>query len=341
MIVPHSAPTPYIPNSVTVTKTVHVDGNRTDPYTEDGSEMMPYKTIQAAITVAVPTSAIVIELGTYNEDLTLKAGVYLKSRLDASAYGVTITGKLTYSSGAGMVLLSGIYVFNTSDHAVEFIGADAQKLIVHNCKFETNSGGAHHALVAKNTNPGSEIRTYNALIQVLDSSGGAKCIDTDATSAGSIGLENTYARITDDIDNVAVDLNGAIAYWQTIGEISGRVVVALTASATLGTMGLYSLTQPCLTTNSAGATGLASCLISTTASPAVTGAGVFGYTGVSYLSSGAGFAATLNGGMGPDIGALELESGLNVVYDNTASGLAATRVKTAIDELKALIDALP
>ncbi len=120
-------PIPYIPSSVTVTNTVHVDGNRTDSYVEDGSEMMPYKTIQTAINVAQPTSAIVIELGTYNEDLTLKAGIHLKSRLDASYYGVTITGKLTYSSGAGNVVLSGICVFNSSDHAVEFIGADAQK----------------------------------------------------------------------------------------------------------------------------------------------------------------------------------------------------------------------
>lgn len=337
MIVPYS-PIPYIPASVTVTKTVRVDGNRTDSYTENGSDSMPYKTIQDAIDAAVPTSVVVIEPATYNEDVVLRSGVHLKSRLNAGFYGGgLITGKMTYSPGAGFTVLAGLHVLNTSDHAVDFIGSDAIKLQALNCKFETNSNGAHHALHITNTNPASEVRIDNTLLQVLDSSGGGRCVDAENVCAGSIGFHNTNVRISDDIDSIAMSLAGTAAFCQTLGDIKGQVILADAASATLAMMSMYSSTQPCITTNSAGLTALASDLLSTTASPTVAGVGAFGYSGISYISSGSGFAATLNGGGGPDVGAGKLESSLNVVYDNAVSGLASTNVKTAIDELKGLI----
>jgi len=330
------APIPYIPTSTTVTKTLRVDGNRTDSYTEEGSNPRPYKTIQAAIDAAIPTTVVIIEPATYNEDVVLRSGVHLKSRLNAGFYGGgLITGKMTYSPGAGFTVIAGLHVLNTSDHAFDFIGADAIKLRALNCKFETDSPGAHHALHVTNPNPDSEIRVDNTLFQVLDSSGGARCVDVENTCAGSIGFHNTNVRISDDIDQIAMSLGGTLSFWQTLGDIKGRAIVADAASAIVSMLALYSSTQPCITTNSAGATVISSALLSTAASPAVDGAGVFGYSGVSYLSTGSGFAAALNGGAGPDAGALELESGLNIAYDNTMSGLVATRVKTAIDELKA------
>ena len=328
----------FITQCDTITKILFVNGNRVDAYTEDGSESKPYKTIQSAITTASATSIIVIEPATYNENLTLKAGVYLRSRGDVSSYGVTITGKLSYPSGAGNVLLSGIYVLNTSDHAVEFTGVDAQKLRCYNCKFETNSIGLHHAIVATNTNASSELFMKNSLVQVLNSSGGAKCIDTDATSALSIGLKDTTVRIVDDTDNVAIDLDGAVVYWHTLDEIDGRVTVATGASSTISLCSMTSATQPVLTTNSAGTTVMSNTLLTTTASPAVTGAGVFAYMGVSYASTGQGLAATLNGGGGPTLGAIPFDSASNILYDNTTSGLAATLVKTAIDEVDGDLD---
>jgi hypothetical protein len=320
-----------------VTKTRHVDNNRTDTYVPNGSATKPYKTVQAAITAASPTTIVVIEPGSYNENLALKAGVYLRSRGDTSSYGVTIVGKLTFSSGAGNVLLSGLYIYNTSGHALEFSGADAQKVRAYNCKFETNSAGAHHAVLATNTNAGSELLLNDCLLQVLNSSGGARGLETDVASALSIGAKETTLKVVDHIDNLALNLTGAVKYWHTLDQIRGRVAVASTATATITLCSLYAVAQAVLTTNSTGLTVLTSCLISTGASPTIAGAGAFAYGGVSYGAAGIGFAATLNGGAGPDPGAIGSESALNLVYDNTISGLSATRVKTAIDELAALI----
>jgi hypothetical protein len=319
-----------------VTKTFFVDGNRIDSYTETGTLASPYKTIQAAITAAIATSVIVIAPGAYAENLILKAGIYLKSRSDVSSYGVTINGKLTYASGSGQVLLSGIYVCSTAGHALEFSGTDVMKIRAYNCKFETNSVGLHHAILATNTNSGSELRLSDVLVQVVDSSGGAKCIETNATSALSIGAKEATIGVVDDIDNVALNIDGSTKYWHTLDQIKGRVVVSAAASATISMCSMYSTAQAVLTTNSAGITTLSKCIILTNASPAVDGVGTFCYSGVAY-TAGMGLATTLNGGAGPDLGAIATESAMNMIYDNTISGLAATKVKTAIDELKTLI----
>jgi hypothetical protein len=318
-----------------ITKTLHVDGNRTDVYTETGSITTPYKTIVAAITVAIATTVIVIEPGTYNESLILKSGIYLRSRGDTSSYGVTITGKLTFSAGAGNVLLSGIYVYNTSGHALELIGTDAQKIRAYNCKFETNSASAHHAILATNTNAGSELFLNDCLVQILNSSGGARCIETIATSALKIGAKEATIRIIDDINNLAINITGTVSYWQTLDQIKGRIAVSSTASAIITLCSLYAAAQTILTTNSAESTILTNCLISTSVSPVVDGAGAFAYGSIAYGAAGSGFASTLNGGAGPDAGAIGTESSLNVIYDNAVSGLTATRVKIAIDELAA------
>lgn len=310
-----------------ITTTLCVDGNRVDAYTEDGSEAKPYKTIQAAITGASSGTLIIIVQGIYTEDLTLKPGVYLKS-MSGIQPGVTVTGKVSWPSGAGTILMSGIYVYNTADHAIEFSGVALQKLRAYNCKFETNSNGVHHALNHSNTHADSEIFLKDSLVQVLDSSGGAKPIETVITSQGSIGLDNTTVRIADDIDNTAINLCGAIAYWQRMDEIRGRVIVSDLASCNISLDGMYASTLSVVDTNSAGLSILSSVVISTTASPAVTGAGVFAYSGVTYISSGTGLAATLNGGLGPDVGALPFDSAMNVISDTTDYG----RILSAADD---------
>ena len=328
----------HITQITTTTKLLFVDGNRSDIYVADGSRAKPYKTIQAGITVAASGTIVEVESGTYNENLIVKAGTKVRSRLSNSFYGtVTITGKVTYSSGAGRVELAGIYVYNTADHALEFSGTEAQKLTCHNCKFETNSAGLHHALAHTNTNASSELCFRSSMLQVSDTTGAANCIKTSATSSGSIELNSSTIRITDNIDNIAVALDGAINFCHTLDEIKGGVTVAGTAACTVSLINIYTTTQPCITTNSAGTTYLGGVGLSTASSPVISGAGAFAYNSASYLSSGTGFAATLNGGAGASAGAVKIEAAVNLIYDNTASGLIATQVQAAIDEISASV----
>ena len=315
-----------------VTKVMNIDINRTDDYTENGLSSRPYKTIQAAIDAAASGTLLDIVPGIYPEDITLKPGVYLKSRLGLQP-GVMITGKVSWPSGAGTILTNGIYVLNDSDHALDFGGSGVQKLRAYNSKFETNSNGAHHAIKHSNTNVGSEIILHNSLAQVQDSSGGARAIETLGTSQGTIGMDNTTVRLVDDIDAIAINLKGAIAYWQRMDEIRGRVIVSDLASCNISLDGMYTNTLSCLETNSAGLSILSSAVLSSTASPIVTGAGAFAFSHIGYSSTGQGLAGTLNGGAGAAIGAIPAESADGIIYDPTISGMTATRVKTAFDEI--------
>lgn len=312
--------------------TLRVDGSRIDEYVEDGGTSRPYKTIQGGITGASAPAIILIEPGTYPENITLKLGVYLMSRMGLQP-GVTIAGKVSWPSGPGTILMNGIYVLNDSDHAVDFGGTGIQKLRAYNCKFETNSIGAHHGINHTNTNVGSEIIIKDSLVQVRDTSGGAKAIETGITSQGSIGLDNTTVQIIDDIDSIAINLKGAIAYWHRMDEIRGRVIVSDLASCNIALDGMYANTLSCLETNSAGLSILTFSLLSSTASPIITGAGAFAFSQIGYASTGQGLAATLNGGLGAAVGAIPGESADGIIYDPAISGLTATRVKTALDEI--------
>lgn len=298
----------------TSSKTIYVNGAVGATDYMNGSFEHPYKTVQAAINAASAGDVIVVAPGVYTEDLTFSTLVNIKSMYNSGYYTVTIVGKHTLNDGGGTLSLSGIHMYNTADSVFIFSGTVAQKLRAYSCKFESNSAGAHHALDVSNTHADSEIHFHNSLIQVMNSLGGAKCINTINTCQCKIGLIDTIVKVADDNDNIAVDLNGSITYWHTQCETHGTIQVADTVTCSCSFMSLFTTAQPCITTGSTNPTVLISVNISTGASPVVAGAGVFYYSMVSYSGAGMGFAATLNAGGGPDVGALLTESGKNTVF---------------------------
>ena len=82
-----------IPNDlVAKMRAIHVNGSRTDFYSANGSESHPYKTIAAAVAVAVSGDVIVVApstAGPYAESVVLPAGVSLEG----------ISGSYTYING--------------------------------------------------------------------------------------------------------------------------------------------------------------------------------------------------------------------------------------------------
>lgn len=317
----------YSPNCTT--KTFRVDNERTDEYVEDGSYTRPFKTIPAAIATATSPAIILTEPGTYPEDITLKPGVHLRSRLGLQPCAI-ITGKVSWLSDAGLVMMNGMYVINDSDHAIDFGGTAKQKLWCHNSKFETNSPGAHHAINHSNTNIDSEIFLKDSMAQALITPGGAKPIETGALSQGLIGLDNSTVRITDDIDNIALNLRGAISYWHRMDQIKGRVVVADVASCNICLDGIYTENKPCFETNSMGLSILTNALLSTNTSPAVIGMGAFAYSQIGYAKAGIGLADTLNGGAGPTVGVIPAESLVLTSADGTKWKLAVDNAGTIL-----------
>ena len=87
-----------------VTTTLHVDGNRTDSYTENGSRYRPFKTIGAAITAG---NALAVPFC-----LDIAPGSYADTTVATVAYPCVIRGNgssYTIGSGAGTLTLSNAF----------------------------------------------------------------------------------------------------------------------------------------------------------------------------------------------------------------------------------------
>jgi len=134
----------YAGYSGRVTKTIYVDGNRVDVYTENGSRARPYKTFASAV-AAISGDGFSIELspGTYAGNMNIAHNVSLRgsargnvvlsgditiNKGDCVLQGISFSGALTFADGActisdcqasGGVTVSGDaeidgYVFNMS-----------------------------------------------------------------------------------------------------------------------------------------------------------------------------------------------------------------------------------
>lgn len=93
-----------IPAPGTGSRVLWVDGNRTDTYTEDGTDLYPYKTIQAALTrIGNPVDGadaqlvciVMVQGGIYDEDLATPEG----RMIILAALGGVIVGKNEYPVG--------------------------------------------------------------------------------------------------------------------------------------------------------------------------------------------------------------------------------------------------
>ena len=93
-----------------------------------------YTSIAAAIADASSGDTIFIKPGTYTEDLTLKAGVYLTAfNTDGTGNNVNINGKLTanYTSGCQ---ISGISLRTNGDNFLEATGSTTTNIRFINCR---------------------------------------------------------------------------------------------------------------------------------------------------------------------------------------------------------------
>jgi hypothetical protein len=81
---------------------LYVDSSRTDTYTADGSQLLPYKTVLAALTAINADSGkswtVYVAPGTYSDNLTITGPRHL--RIEGMG-GVTLSGTILINSGVG------------------------------------------------------------------------------------------------------------------------------------------------------------------------------------------------------------------------------------------------
>lgn len=108
-----------------VSVVLHVDVNRTDNYTENGSKHKPFKSIAAALTAASSGYVIQILAGTYSEALTISDDVILRGVGD-----VTLSGSVAITNSS--VKLVNIDITNTNDAALVTVDATST-LTIKDC----------------------------------------------------------------------------------------------------------------------------------------------------------------------------------------------------------------
>lgn len=269
-------------------KYVAKNGNDT---TGDGSAGKPYLTVSAAITASSSGTALIIMPGTYVENITFKAGVYLTSPVK---FGVYITGNHVCSF-SGTVIVDGIILQSATGDTLTTSGANAFNLQILGCS-SVNSGTGH-AINWQATNSAAKIYFEDGTCNVTTSGSSACCVYSTTGAAGGI-IANRVSFQVNNAANIAISLGGALSFTHTSDVIYGQVVVSGTASALIALVSLTAVGAAVLTTNSSGASVLTEAVITTNTSPAIAGAGLFAFMALTYTSTGVGGAATLNGGAG-------------------------------------------
>lgn len=258
--------------------------------TANGSATQPYKTISAAITAASSGTTILILPGTYVENITFKAGVYLTSTIK---FGCYITGNHV-ANFSGTIVVDNIVLQSTSGITLTFSGTSSQNLQIIGGSINSINGDA---INWTNTNSASKLLFQDGTCNVSASGSSARCLYATTGAAGSLVAEMVSFKL-DNYDNTCLSIGGAISVTHTADVVYGQVVVSSTASYTSAQVSHVCATQPVITTNSSGTTSQLECIDTSTAIPIIAGAGVFVYAAIILGSTGKGNASTLNGGLG-------------------------------------------
>jgi len=283
------------------------------PYVVGANET--YTTIQDAIDQAVTVdgkdfddpAVIIVKPGTYVEDVTLYPGINVVALAWEKSYMTRVTGMLIYdtssggTSGTKIASWTGIDVSASgTPGTLRFAGLNAQRLHILNCHI--TSTGANPAIIMTNN-------SGDALVVATD-------VDFENTSSGQA---------------IRIDY-GKLSSFKTRSLVNtADVALQVNNSAEIESFNLYSTgqlefkdTATGLVANPIISCGSNDCII-IDSSNAITFVGPV-VVGTGDLVDGAS--------ANPDNVVLKSKNQASeIAYDNTTSGLTATDVQAAIDEL--------
>jgi len=284
---------------------IYVDLNRTDSYTEVGTQSYPFKTVSSATAVATNGVNIFLSEGTYTENITLPEGVGLIGSGTSKTY---LEGTLTTTNKA-MSRMSDFSLYNTWT-----ITSRAQLNNIY-CNSQVFINGATDAIGVEGRNVTIGASTGVAMV-IGDN------VESLKFSSGGIASKDGSSAITSE--------SGVIVFDKYIIEVrdvaSSNPAISLSGTTTL------QLHQSLIQTTGgnaivSSASGMVPNFISDTqyaggemifgSSPTIV-EGVHDLTGTYSTPSGS---------------AIIQRSSSQLSYDNSASGMVATQVKEAIDEV--------
>jgi len=275
-------------------------------------------TIQAAITAASSGETVFIRPGTYTENITLKAGVNLTAfGCDASLNGtghVIISGTCTLTA-AGTVTISGIQLQTNSAALLAVTGTAASVVTLNNCYLNcTNNTG----ITFSSSDANAQINIFNCkcdtgttgIAYFSDSSAGtlsilqSEFLNTGASStantksAGQLLIKTSTFRlpITYSSSNTGTNFQGCA--FNTASTNTAFLTTSGTGIVTIAQSSISCGTASCASVGTGTVLGINQCIINTSNTNALDGAGTINYSDLSF--TGTSFkinVTTQNGGL--------------------------------------------
>jgi hypothetical protein len=299
----------------------------------DGSIYAPFLTIGKAVTQAVsdgvnPGNRGVIYIGpdVFNEVVTLEAGIYLCGMNDgAQNNACIINGGVSYA-GSGNAGVSGLYIVSNGSDAISVTG-NGSALYLNGVTIQcSNSGERGIYLNAVN----GYLEGFNVNVNAYGSS------DLPAVDIVEGSLNFTKYQISQTASGIHAIANSSSNSYQsffTIGNVDGTILSTMGGIFVFG-FTTFGASGIAITQNGSGLMGVSNCLFtgSDGSGYVADGSGTFAYANLTFFGSASNLSPTLNGGAGGDAAVLKNRN-LGAIYDNSVSGLGATTVQAAIDEL--------
>lgn len=260
-----------------------------------------FSTIAAALTAAVSGQTIFIRPGTYTEDITLKAGVNLVAwNADAVTPNVVIAGTCT-ATFTGTCTLSGIRLQTNGSYFLAVTGSSATNVNLYDCYLNcTNFTGINYTSSSSSSSIIIE-RCEGDLTTTgigIYSSSGNGTLFFRYTRIANTGGSTTASTMSDGVCQAIFSrFNSPISYSGTCTGTFDNVTIETSAQNTtsLTTSGTVSITQSYCLYNAGTASAVSvgsgtlinmnSCVVGSTNTNAVTGAGQIRYTPLSFSNT--------------------------------------------------------
>jgi hypothetical protein len=243
-----------------------------------------FRSIQAAIDAAVgeghnqayPTS-VLVKPGIYAEDITMYAGVDVRS-VDPPFSLITILHGSVTVDIAGICSWDGVDILNSSGYGLRFLGSSSQIFNITNCSIQASS----ECVITGNTNGNSHLYAKNLTLAPL---GTNPAITTGGHSANDFWIEKgKIGNWTSGSDQLMVNhQQGSIYLLDNL--IGGQVLMAVGAGSYVENGSIFTNTVPCLVTTTSSPAILVQMTFNTSAAYIIQGTGVVAL-GLAFLFPG-------------------------------------------------------
>lgn len=272
-----------------------------------------HTTIASALAVASSGDTIFVRTGSYTEDLTLIAGVNICAfDCDSLTPNVTITGTQT-ANFVGTVSISGIKFTSVSVSCITSTGTNASVLNLFNCSIIIPNG--IFGIVENNVN--AIFNLYNCTSNTTGTTAGAfingatgtvnlyscNIFNTGLSTLGSSSIVNHVNAYNCNFfrNLVATRVGDAYLLYNCLVDTSSQNLIALEASTNADTLALRAFNSiikggsaaAVAITNAAAVGSLYNCVVDSTNTNAISGAGTLIYSEIAFSNTSSTIQGTL------------------------------------------------